>query len=71
MRFLLQVIHSIIVSFIILLFIIFIGIIFDLIGMAVTAADEKPFHAKAAKKIPGAKQAIYLVRADRVAGFVM
>ncbi len=69
-RFMLDSIPSIIISFAILLIIIFIGIIFDTIGMAVAAADEKPFHAMAAKKIPGAKQAIYLVRnADRVSNF--
>ncbi len=69
-RFMLDSIQSIIISFTILLIIILIGIIFDTIGMAVAAADEKPFHAMAAKKIPGAKQAIYLVRnADRVSNF--
>ncbi|MEW5922047.1 MAG: hypothetical protein AB1796_14100 [Bacillota bacterium] len=70
MRFLLHTIQSIILSFAILLIIIFIGIVFDMVGMAVTAAEEKPFHAKAAKKISGAKQAIYLVRnADKVSSF--
>ena len=69
-RFMLDSIQSIVISFAILLIIIFIGIIFDSIGMAVAAADEKPFHAMAAKKLPGAKQAIYLVRnADRVSNF--
>jgi len=62
--------RSIIISFILLIFIIFIGISFDMIGTAVTAADEKPFHAKASKKIYGAKKGIYLVRhADQVANF--
>jgi CBS domain containing-hemolysin-like protein len=60
----------VIISFILLIFIIFIGIIFDMIGTAVTAAEEKPFHAKASKKIYGAKKSIYLVRhADQVANF--
>ena len=69
-RFLLDNIQSIIISFVILLFIISIGVISDTFGMAVAAADERPFHAKAAKKIPGAKQAIYLVRnADQVSNF--
>lgn len=63
-------IRSVIISFILLIFIIFIGIIFDLIGTAVTAAEEKPFHAKASKRIYGAKKSIYLVRhADQVANF--
>ena len=37
---------------------IFIGIIFDIIGVAVTAASEVPFHSLAARKIRGAKEAI-------------
>ncbi|MDO9573442.1 MAG: hypothetical protein Q7I94_00495 [Candidatus Contubernalis sp.] len=63
-------IQSLIISFIILLLVVIIGIIFDIIGIAATAADETPFHAKAAKKVFGAKSAIYLVRnADQVANF--
>ncbi|HHX77603.1 MAG TPA: hypothetical protein GX697_04575 [Firmicutes bacterium] len=54
--------HSVVVSFLILLIIIFTGIVFDIIGIAATAADEAPFHAKAAKKVTGAKEAIYFVR---------
>ena len=55
------------VAFLILLMIIFIGIIFDIIGMAVATAEEKPFHAMAARKVPGAKEAIRLLRnAERV-----
>ena len=60
--------HSgIAVAFLILLGIIFLGIIFDVIGVAVTSADEKPFHSMAARKVPGAVEAIRLLRnADRV-----
>ena len=55
------------VAFLILFAIIFIGIIFDIIGMAVASADEKPFHAMAARKVPGAKESISLLRnAERV-----
>jgi CBS domain containing-hemolysin-like protein len=50
------------VAFIILLFIIFIGIIFDVIGIAVTSADEGPFHSMASDKVYGAKYAIRLVK---------
>ena len=54
-------------AFLILLTIIFIGIIFDIIGMAVAAADEKPFHSMAARKVAGAQNAIKLLRnAERV-----
>ena len=58
---------SMLVAFIILLAIILIGIIFDVIGVAVTSADEKPFHSMAARKVPGAQDAIRLLRnAERV-----
>ena len=55
------------VAFCILLAIIFLGILFDIIGMAVATADEKPFHSMAARKVPGAQEAIRLLRkAERV-----
>ena len=58
---------GIFVAFLILLTIILVGIIFDIIGMAVATADEKPFHAMAARKVPGAKECIMLLRnAERV-----
>lgn len=58
---------GVITCFIILLTIILIGIIFDIVGMAVTSADEKPFHSMAARKVPGAQHAIRLLRnAERV-----
>lgn len=54
-------------AFLILLAIILVGIIFDIIGMAVATADEKPFHSMAARKVPGAQCAIKLLRnAERV-----
>lgn len=58
---------GIVTAFVILLAIILVGIIFDVIGMAVATADEKPFHSMAARKVPGAQQAIRLLRnAERV-----
>ncbi len=58
---------SLIVAFIILLAIVCLGIIFDIVGMAVATADEKPFHSMAARKVPGAHEAIKLLRnAERV-----
>ena len=58
---------SMIVAFLILLMIVFIGIIFDIVGMAVATAEEKPFHAMAARKVKGAKECIMLLRnAERV-----
>ena len=58
---------SIAVAFIILFLIVLIGIGFDIIGVAVTSADEKPFHSMAARKVPGAMEALRLLRyAERV-----
>ena len=58
---------GVVVAFLILLAIIFLGILFDIIGMAVATAEEKPFHSMAARKVPGAHEAIRLLRnAERV-----
>ena len=38
------------------------GILFDIIGVAVTAADPRPFHSMAAHKEKGAKEALSLLR---------
>ena len=55
------------VAFAILLLIVLIGIVFDIIGVAVTSADEKPFHSMASRKVIGAHEAIGLLRkADKV-----
>ena len=58
---------TIVVAFLILLAIVLIGIVFDVIGVAVTSADEKPFHSMAARKVPGALESLRLLRkAERV-----
>ncbi|MGI6685079.1 MAG: hypothetical protein ACOX47_06320 [Bacillota bacterium] len=63
-------IDSLIFSFALLLVIIFIGIFFDIIGIAATAAEEAPFHARASRKLAGARQSIWMIRnADKVANF--
>lgn len=57
-------------AFVILIFFIFIGILFDIIGVAVTSANEIPFHSLSSQKIRGAKEAVRLIRgADRVGSF--
>ncbi|HHW30484.1 MAG TPA: Mg2+ and Co2+ transporter CorB [Clostridiaceae bacterium] len=53
---------SIITGISVLIFIIFIGVLFDIIGISVTAAEETPFHAMASRKYYGAKKAIKLIR---------
>jgi hypothetical protein len=57
-------------AIIVLVVIILISIAFDIFGIAVATADEKPFHSMASRKYYGAKRAIMLIRnADRVASF--
>ena len=53
---------DIIPAILILILVILIGIIFDIIGVAVTVANEHEFHAKATKKIKGSKNSIKLIR---------
>ena len=54
----------------ILLLFIALGILFDIIGVAVTAANPKPFNSMAAHRVKGAKEALYLIRnAEKVASF--
>lgn len=58
---------DILTAFLVILFIILVNIMFDIIGTAVTAAEEAPFHAMASRKLYGAKQSIRLIRnADKV-----
>ncbi|WP_066193045.1 MULTISPECIES: hypothetical protein [Gracilibacillus] len=59
-----------IVGLLIVFLIVLIGVIFDTLGIAATAADEVPFHAMAAERVTGSKHAILIVRnADRFASF--
>ncbi|HBM74304.1 MAG TPA: hypothetical protein DD429_01945 [Clostridiaceae bacterium] len=61
---------QVLVAFIILITIVMIGIIFDIIGVAVTAADETPFHSMSSKKVIGAKTSINMVRnASKISNF--
>lgn len=67
---LVRAVNSVIIALVLLVVIIFLGIFFDIIGTAFTAAVLPPFNARAAKKIFGAKQAVKLIRnADLVANF--
>ena len=57
-------------SVIILILVILLGIMFDLIAVAVTVGNEEDFHAQASKKIKGAKTAIKLIRnSSKVSNF--
>ncbi|WP_124727214.1 hypothetical protein [Staphylospora marina] len=55
---------------VVLLAIVTVGIVFDMLGIAATAAREDPFHAMASRKIPGAREAVGIVRrADQFSNF--
>ena len=51
-----------VVSFTVLAVFIGLGIVFDMVGVAVTAADPRPFHSMAAHKEKGGREAIRLLQ---------
>jgi hypothetical protein len=58
------------IGMMIVLVIVLVGIFFDTIGVAATAAKESPFHAMAAERVPGGKEAVLITKnADRFANF--
>lgn len=61
---------SLLPAILILILVIFIGIITDIIGVAVQVVNEEEFHAKATKKAKGAKASLKLIHhAPKVANF--
>lgn len=61
---------NIVLAIVILLVFIALGILFDMIGVAVTSSDEEPFHSMSSRKVKGAKQAVKLKKnADKVSSF--
>lgn len=62
---------GLLVALLSLIVLVMIGIVTDVIGTAVTSADEQPFIAMASKRILGAKQALQLIRkAERVSSIL-
>ena len=58
------------ISIIILILFIVLGVIFDMVGVAVTASNEEPLHAMSSKKIKGAKKAVnFKKNAAKVSSF--
>ena len=54
----------------VVLLIVIIGIVFDMLGIASTAAKDIPLHAMAAEKVKGAREAVYIHKhADKFASF--
>jgi len=61
---------NIFVAVAILIVVILLGIAFDIIGLAVTIADETPFHSRSTRGYRGSSQAIALIRnAGKVSSF--
>lgn len=61
---------NLILGILLSLIFIFLGVVFDMIGVSVTASGDKIFHSMAAKKIKGAKMAIKLKKnASKVSSF--
>ena len=54
---------NLVMAIIVLIVVILLGIVFDMIGMAIATCEEAPFHAKAAKKHSGAKEVLRLLKA--------
>jgi len=61
---------GLIVSILILIIFVGISILFDMIGVAVTAGNVEPFLARASKKEKGAKESIKLIKnAEKISSF--
>ena len=57
-------------AFVFLIALILIGILFDIIGIAVSTASESPFNSMAAKKIVGARESVDIIRhAQQISSF--
>lgn len=62
---------SMIIAIVVILVFMFVSILTDIIGVAITAANETPFRAMAARKVKGAQESIILINnADKVASIV-
>jgi len=58
------------VSILILMSFVMLGVIFDIIGLAVATTDIKPFNSMSARKVRGGKQGVAMIKnADRVSSF--
>lgn len=61
---------SVILGLILIFLFIALGILFDMIGVAITSVDEKPFHSMSSRKVKGSKMAVKLIKnAPKVSSF--
>lgn len=59
---------NLVFGILVIILFIFISIIFDMIGVAITAQDETPFHSMASKKIKGSTHSVKLLKnSDKLA----
>jgi hypothetical protein len=59
-----------ILAFLLLGAFILLGVLFDIVGISVASASEKPFHSMASRKVDGAFEALIMVRnAEKVSSF--
>ena len=59
---------NVVIGILIILLFIFIAVIFDMIGVAITAQEETPFHSMASKKIKGSTNSVRLLKnSDKIA----
>ena len=61
---------NVFVSLFLLILIVLLGVIFDMVGVAITTVSDKPFHSMSAKRLKGSKSALKLINnAEKVASF--
>ncbi len=61
---------EIFIEVLLILLFIFIGVLFDMVGVAVTSADLEPFNSMSSRKVKGAKIAVKLIQnAEKVSSF--
>lgn len=61
---------NIVLSFLLLVFFILLGVVFDIIGLAVATADPSSFHSMASRRLKSGKKAVWLINnSPRVTSF--
>ena len=61
---------NLLISILILVSFVMLGVIFDIIGLAVATTDIKPFNSMSARKVRGGKQGVALIKnAEKVSSF--
>ncbi len=61
---------SLLLGIIVTLFFVFVGVLFDIIGVSVTTADQKVFHSMNSRKVSGADIAIKFIKnSEKVSSF--